>query len=263
MNISNFKGDWALVTGASSGIGEAFAWRLARSGMSVALVARRGELLDQLALAIERETGVRALPLAMDLTAPGQIGLLKARLESEGVRVRLLCNNAGRGRWGRFEDASQEDGEALIALNVAALASMCRHFYDHLASFPASALINVSSPAAYQPVPFMALYAASKSFVHQFSQALHGEWGPQGILVQTLVPGPTDTEFDALAGAYESALSGRGSAASVVEASIAGLVRGDPVASSAKGLYKQRLFAALFPARMVIREVAKMFRPPR
>jgi len=91
---------------------------------------------------------------------------------------------------------------------------------------------------------------------------LHGEWKKHGILVQTLVPGPTDTEFDAKAGAYESALTERGPAADVVRTSLAALERGVPVVNAAKGTYKQRVFAGLAPPAMVIREVGKMFRPP-
>jgi short-subunit dehydrogenase len=123
-------------------------------------------------------------------------------------------------------------------------------------------VINVSSAAAYQPVPFMAVYAASKAFVQSFSQALHGEWKEHGILVQTLVPGPTATEFDAKAGAYESALTERDAPADVVRAALAGLERDVPVVNAAKGTYKQRVFAGLAPHAMVIREVGKMFRPP-
>ena len=108
----------------------------------------------------------------------------------------------------------------------------------------------------------MAVYAASKAFVHSFSQALHEELSDKGVLVQTLVPGPTATEFDRLAGAYTSALTARGSTADVVTASLAGLDGGAIVAGNAKGLWKQRLFAGLFPPRAVVREVAKLFRPP-
>jgi short-subunit dehydrogenase len=109
----------------------------------------------------------------------------------------------------------------------------------------------------------MAVYAASKAFVHSFSQALYGEWKAHGILVQTLVPGPTATEFDAKAGAYESALAGRDAAADVVRASLAALDKGTAVVNVAKGTYKQRFFAGLIPPRLVIREVGKMFKPPQ
>ena len=263
MKLADAKGHWALVTGASSGIGEEFAHQLAQAGMHLVLVARREERLQALADALRGEYGVEARVFVADLADGAAVAGLKAALAAAGIRVRLLCNNAGAGRWGRFEQVPAADYEVINALNTTALVTMCRLFFDDLASFGASAVINVSSPAAYQPVPYMAVYAASKAFVQSFSQALHGEWKEHGILVQTLVPGPTATEFDAKAGAYESALTERGTPQQVVRAALAGLERGEPVVTAAKGTYKQRFFAGLFPPSMVIREVGKMFRPPQ
>lgn len=262
MKISDAKGDWALVTGASSGIGREFARQLARAGLHVVLVARRGGLLALLAQALQQEFGVRTRVVALDLTQSGAVAALKSQLAAEGIAIRLLCNNAGAGRWGRFELASADSYRQMTALNIDAMVALCRHFLPDLASFANSAVINVSSPAAYQPVPYMAVYGASKAFVQQFSQALHGEWRERGILVQTLVPGPTESEFDSVAGAYVSALDRRGTAEEVVTASLAGLAGGAPVVTVAKGIFKQRFFAGLFPPGVVIREVGKMFKPP-
>jgi short-subunit dehydrogenase len=263
MKLSDAKGHWALVTGASSGIGREFAIQLARAGMHVVLVARRQERLEALALSLQQDFGVQTRVLAADLAEGGQVARLHATLASEGIKVRLLCNNAGSGRWGRFEQTAADEYQRMNALNTSAIVAMCHHFFADLASFPSSAVINVSSPANYQPVPFMAVYAASKAFVHSFSQALHGEWQEHGILVQTLVPGPTESEFDDLAGAYASALTGRGRPADIASASLAALARRAPVVAVAKGIFKQRAFAGLAPPAMVIREVAKMFKPPQ
>jgi hypothetical protein len=199
----------------------------------------------------------------MDLSQPNAAAGLRARLASSGVTIRLLVNNAAFGRWGRFEATGAESYEEMIRLNTAAMVAMCHHFLPGLTSFPTSAIINVSSPAALQPIPFMAVYAATKAFVHSFSLALCGEWRDRGVLVQTLCPGPTATEFDAKAGAYASALSEeRGSPELVVKASLSHLAKDAPLVVTAKGTYKQRFFAGLFPAKLVIREVGKMFRPP-
>ena len=174
----------------------------------------------------------------------------------------LLCNNAASGRWGRFEVTPADTYEEMIRLNMAAMVSLCRHFLPDLISYPTRAIINVSSQAAYQPVPYMAVYAATKAFVQSFSQALYGEWKDRGILVQTLVPGPTATEFDAKAGAYVSAVSTRGSPHDVVRVALAHLEKDIPVVSTVRGTYKQRVFAALAPPKMVIKTVGRMFQPP-
>ncbi|MDB5960851.1 MAG: hypothetical protein JWP59_2145 [Massilia sp.] len=262
MKLNEAKGDWALVTGASSGIGQEFAIQLARAGMHLVLVARRRERLEALALNLQQDYGVQTRVIAADLTERDQAARVHAELSRDGIKVRLLCNNAGSGRWGRFESTAAVDYERMNALNTSAMVAMCHCFFEDLKSFPSSAVINVSSPATYQPVPYMAVYAASKAFVQSFSQALHGEWKEHGILVQTLVPGPTASEFDELAGAYASALLGRGRPGAVASASLAALAGGAPVVTVAKGIYKQRVFAGLAPSSMVIREVAKMFKPP-
>jgi short-subunit dehydrogenase len=262
LKISDCKGDWALVTGASSGIGREFASQLASRGMNVVLVARRGALLDELAKELWQRYQVECLAVPVDLAEKQSVGRVKAQVAERGIRIRLLCNNAAFGRWGRFEDAGADGYADMVRVNVMAPMILCREFLDDLATHSTSAIINVSSPAAYQPVPYMAVYAATKAFVLNFSQALYGEWEAKGIIVQCLVPGPTESEFDQLAGAYESAITKRGLPAEVVAASLAALESGTPVAIPAEGTFKQRIFAGLFPARMVIREVAKMFRPP-
>ncbi|TFW19281.1 SDR family NAD(P)-dependent oxidoreductase [Duganella callida] len=261
MKIADAKGDWALVTGASSGIGEEYARQLVQAGMHVVLVARRKERLD--ALAGRLRTGqTQVLALDKDLARTGAVDELRATLAQQGIRIRLLCNIAGVGRWGRFEHGSATQYQEIMVVNMVAPVVMCYAFLPDLESFASSAVINVSSPAVYQPVPYMGVYAASKSFVHQFSQALHGEWAGRGILVQTLVPGPTVSEFDEKAGAYESALTKRDPAAVAVKASLAGLDKGLPVVVSARGTLLQRMFGALAPPSVVIRKVAGMFRPP-
>jgi short-subunit dehydrogenase len=256
------RGDWALVTGASSGIGREFCGQLAAAGMNLVLVARRKPLLAEAATALSEAHGVRCLVVAVDLSQPRAAEKVHERVAGEGQRVRLLVNNAAFGRWGRFEDTPAADYEAMVQTNAVALVSLCRVFLADLTSFPSSAIINLSSPAALQPTPYMAVYAATKAFVHNFSQALYGEWHAKGVLVQTLVPGPTATEFDAKAGAYESALKERGTPQEVVAAALAHLNRDVPLVATAKGTLQQRFFAGLFPSKMVIKTVARMFQPP-
>lgn len=261
LDASDWRGQWALVTGASAGIGREFASQLAGKGIHLVVVARRTALLQSLAAELAGRHGVRVVCVTADLTDPATPRRLRSRLEQEGIRIRLLVNNAAFGRWGKFEANDATTYGDMLQVNTFAPVALCRELLWQLSSFPDSAIINLSSPAAYQPVPYMAVYAASKAFIEQFSQALHGEWAPRRILVQTLVPGPTASEFDAVAGAYASALEERSPPQAVVSASLRGLAKGSPVVGSAKGTFKQRLFA-LLPSRIVIRTVARMFSPP-
>jgi len=263
MKITEAKGHWALVSGASSGIGREFAMQLAQHGVHVVLVARRKDRLEALAAELRERCNVRICVVAADMTQKGMVGELKERLAREGIRIRVLCNNAAFGRWGRFEETPPELYQEMIELNTTVVMKMCHAFLEDLSSYPTSLVINVSSPASYQPIPYMAVYAASKAFLQSFSLALHGEWKSRGVLVQTLVPGPTESEFDATARAYESALTRRGTPGDVVRASLTRLDGRRPVISSAKGTYKQRFFAGLFPPGIVVREVGKMFTPPK
>ncbi|MCM2278733.1 MAG: SDR family oxidoreductase [Oligoflexia bacterium] len=255
-----WKNDWALVTGASSGIGMEFARQLAASGMNVVLVARREKNLDTLARELSLRFGAHAVVVSCDLAEPDAAARLHARLIQKNIRVRFLCNNAGVGKWGLFEQTDQQTLQNMIQVNIGAVMAICHEFLPDLRQFPSSAVINVSSQAAFQPVPYMAAYAATKAFIQSFSQALHGEWKNYGITVQTLVPAPTATEFDAKAGAYESAIQKRFPPEDVVRASLAALASEAPVAGNVSTLF-QRLFAALMPARVVIRTVGKMFQP--
>lgn len=255
-------GDWALVTGASSGIGHEFCHQLAKAGLNLVLVSRRAHLLDALASELATRHGTAALVLADDLYDPLARRNILRRVDQAGIRIRLLVNNAGVGCWGPFESSEPERYERMIGVNTTAMVDMCAKFLPQLSSHSRSAVINVSSQAAFQPVPYMAVYAATKAFVHSFSLALHEEWRVRGVQVQTLVPGPTTSEFDEKAGAYTSALPVRHPPAEAVSVALSHLAGGAPVVTSAKGVWKQRLFAGLLPPGFLVREVAKMFRPP-
>lgn len=262
MKLEQLRGEWALVSGASAGIGREYCMQLAARGLNLVVVARRAERLASLAKGLESDFGVRTLMVVQDLSVPGAAQAVVNRVVAAGLHIRLLVNNAAFGRWGRFEDTSQALYHEMLQANVVALVELTHAFLPQLAERVPSAVVNVASAAAYQPVPYMAVYAATKAFVLSFSQALYGEWFGRGVLVQTLVPGPTDTEFDRIAGAYASALVARGSPAKVAQDSILALESGAPVALNARGTFKQRLFAGLFPPRIVITQVARMFRPP-
>jgi len=255
--------DWALVTGASSGIGREFCHQLAGAGLNLVLVSRRAGLLAALADELSGQHDTSTLIVPEDLCDVLARTRIREHVDQAGVRIRLLVNNAAVGFWGPFERSEPERYERMIELNATAMVGMCAEFLPQLSSHPRSAVINVSSQAAFQPVPYMAVYAATKAFVYSFSLALHEEWRDRGVQVQTLVPGPTASEFDENAGAYASALQVRHPPAEAVNAALSHLAGGAPLVSSAKGIWKQRLFAGLLPPGFLVREVAKMFRPPK
>ncbi len=263
MNLADLKGAWSVVTGASAGIGREFAHQLAQRGLNVALVARRGDLLRSLARELEAKCGVRAVPIGLDLAEDEAARKLQEALSALAIQPRLFVNNAAIGRWGRFEDADPATCRRIAVVNALATMEICRIFIPELAGRTPSAIINVSSPAAFQPVPYMAAYAASKAFVHSLSLALHEEWRERSLYVQTLVPGPTATGFDERAGAYRSQLgTKRDPPEKAVDASLRAFGDERPLVISASGVFGQKLFAALAPTRFMLLKVGQMFRPP-
>jgi short-subunit dehydrogenase len=220
-----FRGRWALVTGASAGLGEAFAGRLARRGMHLVLSARREERLRALADRLAAEHGVRIRVVPADLGEPGAAGRLWEEASARQP-IHLLVNNAGFGAQGRFDELSLERQVEMVRLNCTAVLDLAHHALREMRARGEGGLINVSSVAAFQPVPELATYAASKAFVLSFSQALWAESRGSGVRVLALCPGRTPTEFQAVAGtgSPEGAFGVR-SPEEVVEAALAALER--------------------------------------
>lgn len=189
----------SLVTGASSGIGRAFALRLARAGRPVVLVARRETELEDLASELRQKQGIEAYPVALDLTAPGACERLEAIARERGWFVEDLVNNAGFGMTGRFATGAVDEIERMLALNVSSLTSLTRRFVPEMISRGRGRIVNVASTAAFQPIPYFGAYAATKAFVLSLSEALAEELRGTGVTVTCLCPGPTATEFGQVA----------------------------------------------------------------
>jgi short-subunit dehydrogenase len=193
----------ALVTGASSGIGEAFARRLAAMGKDLILVARREPVLEQLAQELTKQHGVETHVFVRDLARPRAAAGLFVDTERRELAVDLLVNNAGFARIGRFAELSLEEQGRMTRLNVNTLLELTRLYLPAMRLRRRGGIINVSSNSAFQPVPYMAVYAATKAFVLSFSQALAEEVRDDGIRVLALCPGATATEFWERAGAWQ------------------------------------------------------------
>jgi short-subunit dehydrogenase len=194
----------ALVTGASAGIGEAFARALAARGDDLVLVARSKPRLDDLAAELHEAHGVDVETLSADLTDPAQLATVEARVTDAAKIVGVLVNNAGIGTVGRFAELEIDGEEREIRLNVLAPMRLTHAALGAMAVRGAGAIVNVSSIAAYQPNPGMATYGATKAFVSSFTRAIQEEAKARGVQVMLLEPGFTRTEFQARAGVEQS-----------------------------------------------------------
>ena len=190
----------AVVTGASSGIGDAFARLLAGSGHDLLLVARSGDRLAKLAEELARVHGISARGLAVDLGKSEGREAVFAATEGEGKPVEVLVNNAGFALNGPEVELPLERVLAMLHLNVVATAELTHRFLAAMRARRAGAILNVASTAAFYPMPYFTAYAASKAFVLSFTHALHEEARKDGVTVTCLCPGYTKTNFYAVAG---------------------------------------------------------------
>jgi short-subunit dehydrogenase len=185
----------ALVTGASAGIGLSLAKCFAQGGFDLVLVARRKAELEALAERCRRAHGVRAEAVALDLLGPDAAGRLVEHLEAEGRAIDVLVNNAGLLEMGRFVQIDLPKQERLMQLNVLVLASLTHRLLGPMVERGRGRILNVASTSAFQPVPSLALYAASKAFVLSFSESLSEELRGTGVTVTALCPGLTRTDM--------------------------------------------------------------------
>ncbi|MEM8555590.1 MAG: SDR family oxidoreductase [Pseudomonadota bacterium] len=185
----------ALITGASSGIGRAFALHHASVGGDVIVAARRVEALETLKTEIESQYRVTAHVFQSDLAAPDAPQKLFDAIKAAGLSVDILINNAGLGGHGTFVDRNLADEQAMIDLNVKALVALSHLFGADMAARDAGRILNVGSTAGFMPGPQQAIYFATKAFVNSFSQALDQELRPKGVTCTVLAPGYVHTEF--------------------------------------------------------------------
>jgi len=245
----------ALVTGASSGIGAAFAERLARDGYDLILVARRRDRLEALAERLRNEAGSEAEPLAADLADAEALSQVEAQVAGD-ERLALLVNNAGFGGYRPFVEVEPKVVDALIAVHVRAVARLTRAALPGMVRRGKGAVINVASLLALSgalppnPLPHRAVYAGAKAFILAFTEALSGELGQSGVYVQACLPGLVDTEYHAAAGRDPSKMPSMMQAADVVTASLAALADAEVVC--VPGLDDASLLARLADLRRTV-----------
>lgn len=195
----------ALVTGASSGIGRAMAKQLAERGADLIVVARSEDLLEELASEVRDQHGVTVEVLPADLTVAEELADVETRVRDLDRPVDLVVNNAAFGAFGRFDRIEVDRQTAMLELNVVALTRLSHAAASVMTARGGGAILNVSSLAAFQPVPTNATYAATKAYVNSFGEALHEELRGTGVHVTTLCPGFTRTNFAEVADVERSA----------------------------------------------------------
>ncbi len=258
-----YQGKTALITGASSGIGEAFASSLAERGTNLILVARSQDRLQSLAHYLSQTHGIRVEVLSMDLSQDHAATTISEEVQARGLTVDLLVNNAAFGTYGPFETLSAQREHQEILVNVAAVVAMTHAFLPAMVERGDGAIINVASLAAFQPYPYMTVYGASKAFVLSFSEALWAENRTRGVRVLALCPGPVKTRFFETMGCEELAVGTplRRSSTQVVEAALHALARGrsSVVPGWSNALLSQS--SRFLPRAFVAQMTEKLFRP--
>jgi hypothetical protein len=191
----SYKGSYVLITGASKGLGSAFAEALAQRGANLVLVARSLEPMERLAVELRSKYSVHIETIQADLSDVSAAGQVAKRLTELQIRIDLLVNNAGAGLSGRFLGHTVENEISLINLNVQGLVALTHHFGREMAARGKGGIINISSNAAFQPLAYMATYGAAKAFLLMFTEAIVEEMRSTGVRVMVACPGPTATRF--------------------------------------------------------------------
>lgn len=249
-----------LITGASSGIGEVFARKLAARGHNLLLVARSEDKLITLCNELGRSKSTHAQYVALDLSEPDAPARLFEETQKRGLAIDFLINNAGFGSMGDFAQLDLQRELDMIDLNVRSLVELTHRFLEPMRERKGGSIINVASTAGFQPVPFMATYAATKAFVLSFSEGLWEENRLHGVKVMALCPGVTETNF------FEASRMQRPPARiaqtpeAVVDAALRGLARGkSSVISGWTNLFMVES-ERLVPRSLVLRIAGNMLR---
>jgi uncharacterized protein len=184
-----------LITGASSGIGEAFAKELGKSKTNLVLVARSEEKLQQLAQSLREQYAIQVEVIVQDLVEPNAASKIFEAVQQKQMIIDGLINNAGFGDYNAFHNSSRQKLLEMIQLNVLALVDLTYQFLPGMQAQASGTIINISSIAGFIPIPYMSVYAATKAFVISFSQSLWAENKDTGVDVLVVCPGPTETQF--------------------------------------------------------------------
>jgi uncharacterized protein len=256
-----WTGKWALITGASAGIGWALAEQLASAGANLVLTARRIDRLEALAKQLTGKHAIRTEVLSIDLERPSAPGELHSAIVQKGIEIELLINNAGFGAFGYTQEIDPKTLAGMIQVNCTAVALLTRAFLPEMIRRRHGDIMIVSSIAAFQPVPFNSAYAATKAFDLLFAEGLAEEVREFGIQVSALCPGSTNTEFQQVAHQPDRAFRSAETAEKVARVGLEGLAKGQ--SSVISGWRNKLMIEAerLAPRRFIAEQAAKMMSP--
>lgn len=259
--MNDWQGRWAVVTGATSGIGKALATQLAAYGADLVLTARRLERLEQLGATLQAQHGITAEVCRADLAKPGAPQEIFDFCRQKGIPADILINNAGFGAYGEVHGADLGRLLDMVQVNCSAVVALTRLFLPAMVERRRGDVLIVASTAAFQAVPYATTYAATKGFDLLFAEGLAEEMRPYGVRVCCLCPGPTQSEFREIAGQPGRVWRLQETAEKVARVGLAGLAAGKSCVVSGftnnLGVMGQRLA----PRRLVTRAAAGLFRP--
>ncbi|MFA5675909.1 MAG: SDR family oxidoreductase [Christensenellales bacterium] len=247
---------WALITGASSGIGREFSYVLARDGYNVVLVSRDIQRLDCVAEKLRSKFGVKTVTIQKDLSSPDSAAEIFGRIKD--IYVSVLINNAGAGICGRFLESEVNKDTSIINTNITSLTALIKLAAAGMIKRGGGRILNVASTGAYQPGPYTAVYYATKAYVLSLSLAVRKELKGTGVVVCALCPGATATEFSKRAGKND--VKGAMPASAVAQYGYKGLLSGKAVIIP--GLWNKIIiaFSKPLPGKVMAAAVAKIQR---
>lgn len=256
-----YQGKTALITGASSGIGAAFARTLAAKGMNLILVARSQQKLQHLAEALMQQHAISVDTIVADLSQPETAKAVYDAVQAQDRTVDLLINNAGVATYGRFDQQSLRTQQDEILLNVNAVVGLTHPFLQAMLYNGQGAIINVASTGGFQSTPYMAVYSATKAFIIAWSEALWAETRRQGISVVTLCPGPTDTAIYQVIGTDDTAIGKKVPPEQVVRTGLRALEKGKMTVIDGGNNYWLSQLYRILPRQLLVNLVERLLRP--
>lgn len=258
---NRWRGKWAIVTGASAGIGWALAEQLAAGGANLVLTARRVDRLQRLAADLSQKHGVKTVVYSADLTNPAAPEDIREFAERKQIETELLVNNAGFGAFGYIQEIPLEKLLEMVQVNCAAVVHLTRVFIPAMVERKHGDILIVASTASFQPVPFNSVYAATKAFDLLFAEGIAEEVRKFGVRVCALCPGPTTTEFQLVAHQPDRAMKVNETAEKVARVGLEALASGKSWVISGTMNRLMMESERLAPRGLVARMAAKVMRP--